>query len=255
MSAAQQHLTLAVESGTGGILLWVALPYVSLAVFVLGHIWRYRYDKFGWTTRSSQLHERRLLRIGSPLFHFGVLFVLLGHIGGLLVPESWTDAVGISEHTYHVLAVVVGTIAGVCTVGGLAILIYRRRTVGPVFSATTRNDKAMYLSLAVTIGLGLAATVAANIVGGGYNYRETISPWFRSIFYLQPDPDLMTGVPVLFQLHALSALLLFAAWPFTRLVHMLTAPLGYLTRPYIVYRSRDARLGSRAPHRGWERIR
>lgn len=255
MTASAQYLPLAVESGTGGILLWVVLPYISLAVFVLGHVWRYRYDKFGWTTRSSQLYERRLLRIGSPLFHFGILVVLLGHIGGLLVPESWTDAVGISEHTYHVVAVVLGTVAGVCTLGGLAILIYRRRTVGPVFSATTRNDKAMYLSLTATIALGLAATVAANIVGGGYNYRETISPWFRSIFYLQPDADLMTGTPVLFQLHALSALLLFAAWPFTRLVHMLTAPLGYLTRPYIVYRSRDTQLGSRAPHRGWERIR
>ncbi|AZM64068.1 MULTISPECIES: respiratory nitrate reductase subunit gamma [unclassified Streptomyces] len=255
MTASPQHVTLAVESGTGGILLWVVLPYISLAVFVLGHIWRYRYDKFGWTTRSSQLYERRLLRIGSPLFHFGILLVLIGHIGGLVVPESWTEAVGISEHTYHVLAVALGTAAGICTLGGLAILIYRRRTVGPVFSATTVNDKAMYLSLTVTIVLGLAATVAANLVGGGYNYRETISPWFRSIFYLQPDPDLMTGIPVLFQLHALSALLLFAAWPFTRLVHMLTAPLGYLTRPYIVYRSRDARLGTRAPHRGWERIR
>ncbi|GAA0630845.1 respiratory nitrate reductase subunit gamma [Streptomyces thermocarboxydovorans] len=242
------------ESGTGGILLWVALPYVSLAVFVLGHIWRYRYDKFGWTTRSSQLYENRLLRIGSPLFHFGILIVALGHVGGLLIPESWTEAVGISERTYHVLAVVLGTVAGVATVGGMAILIYRRRTVGPVFSATTRNDKAMYLALAVTIGLGLAATVAANIAGGGYNYRETVSPWFRSVFSLQPDPDLMTGIPVLFQLHALSALLLFAFWPFTRLVHMLTAPLGYLTRPYIVYRSRDTRLGTRAPRRGWDRV-
>ena len=254
MTAPAQPLTLAAEVGTGGILLWVVLPYVSLAVFVLGHIWRYRYDKFGWTTRSSQLYERRLLRIGSPLFHFGILVVLLGHIGGLVIPKSWTEAAGVSEHTYHIGAVVLGTIAGVATLGGLAILIYRRRTVGPVFSATTRNDKAMYVSLTVTIVLGLAATVAANVVGGGYDYRETISPWFRSIFYFQPDPDLMTGAPVLFQLHAISALLLFAAWPFTRLVHMLTAPLGYLTRPYIVYRSRDARLGARPPRRGWERV-
>ncbi|WP_128376455.1 respiratory nitrate reductase subunit gamma [Streptomyces cavernae] len=253
MTAPEQHVTVAVEAGTGGILLWVVLPYLALAVFVLGHIWRYRYDKFGWTTRSSQLYERRLLRIGSPLFHFGILVVLIGHIGGLVIPESWTEAAGIGEDAYHVAAVVLGTIAGVATVGGLAILIYRRRTVGPVFSATTVNDKAMYVSLTLTVGLGLAATVAANVVGGGYNYRETISPWFRSIFYLQPDPDLMTGTPILFQLHALSALLLFAFWPFTRLVHMLTAPLGYLTRPYIVYRSRDTRLGARTPRRGWER--
>ncbi|URN05880.1 respiratory nitrate reductase subunit gamma [Actinomadura madurae] len=243
------------DPGVAGILLWVVLPYVTLAVFVLGHIWRYRYDKFGWTTRSSQLYERRLLRIGSPLFHFGILVVLLGHVGGLVIPDGWTEAAGITEHMYHVVAVVLGTIAGFCTLAGLAILIYRRRTVGPVFSATTRNDKLMYAVLALTIVLGLAATVAANIVGGGYNYRETVSPWFRSIFYFQPDPDLMTGVPILFQLHALSALALFCVWPFTRLVHMLTAPLGYLTRPYIVYRSRDEQLGMHRPRRGWEQAR
>ncbi|MFI5963920.1 respiratory nitrate reductase subunit gamma [Streptomyces asoensis] len=253
MTAPAQPFTLAAQAGTVGVLLWTVLPYVSLAVFVLGHVWRYRYDKFGWTTRSSQLYERRLLRLGSPLFHFGVLMVLLGHIGGLVVPKSWTGAVGVSEHTYHIGATVLGTIAGVATLGGLAVLVYRRRTVGPVFSATTRNDKAMCVALSVTLVLGLSATVAANVVGGGYDYRETISPWFRSLFLLRPDPALMTGAPVLFRLHVISALLLFAAWPFTRLVHMLTAPLGYLTRPYIVYRSRDGRLGTRPPRRGWER--
>ncbi|MFE7856082.1 respiratory nitrate reductase subunit gamma [Streptomyces sp. NPDC057403] len=254
MTAPAPPLTLAAGTGTGAVLLWVALPYVALAVFVLGHVWRYRYDKFGWTTRSSQLYERRLLRIGSPLFHFGILVVLLGHIGGLVVPKSWTEAAGIGEDAYHASAVVLGTIAGVCTLGGLAILVYRRRTVGPVFSATTRNDKAMYVLLTATIVLGLSATVAANLVGGGYDYRETISLWFRGVFSLRPDPGRMTGAPVLFQLHAISAMLLFAAWPFTRLVHMLTAPLGYLTRPYIVYRSRDERLGARPPRRGWERV-
>ncbi|GAA2899123.1 respiratory nitrate reductase subunit gamma [Streptosporangium fragile] len=237
------------------VTLWVVAPYLALAVFVLGHIWRYRYDKFGWTTRSSQMYESRLLRIGSPLFHFGILVVLLGHIGGLVIPKSWTEAAGVSEEAYHVTAVVLGTVAGVATLGGLAILIYRRRTVGPVFTATTRNDKLMYAVLTLVIVLGLAATVAANVVGGGYDYRTTISPWFRSIFLLRPEGELMAGAPPLFQLHALSALLLFAIWPFTRLVHMLTAPIGYLTRPYIVYRSRDDRSGLRAPRRGWETTR
>lgn len=232
------------------VLLWVVLPYVALTVFVLGHVWRYRYDKFGWTTRSSQMYESRLLRVGSPLFHFGILVVALGHVGGLVIPKSWTEAVGVSEELYHLSAVVLGTIAGIATVGGLAILIYRRRTVGPVFTATTRNDKLMYAVLGLTIALGLAATVLANLTGGGYDYRTTISPWFRSIFYFQPEPALMAGAPPLFQLHALSALVLFAIWPFTRLVHMLTAPVGYLTRPYIVYRSRDE--GRPAAKRGWE---
>ena len=93
--------------------LFVIVPYICLTTFVVGHLWRYRYDKFGWTTRSSQLYENRLLRIGSPLFHFGMLGVVGGHVIGLLIPQSWTDAVGISEHAYHVVAVAGGLLAGV----------------------------------------------------------------------------------------------------------------------------------------------
>ena len=99
------------------VFLWVIVPYLCLATFVVGHCWRYRYDKFGWTTRSSQLYEDRLLRIGVPLFHFGMLGVVGGHVIGLLVPESWTDAVGVSTETYHVVAVGGGLLAGVMTAG------------------------------------------------------------------------------------------------------------------------------------------
>ena len=236
------------------VLLWVVVPYVAIAVFVGGHFWRYRYDKFGWTTRSSQLYERRLLRLGSPLFHFGILLVALGHIGGLLIPESWTEALGISETAYHAVAVSLGTIAGFCTLAGVAILIYRRRTVGPVFSATTRNDKTMYVLLIATIVLGLGTTVLGNLTGHPHDYRQTVSPWFRSIFYLHPDTELIVHAPIGFRLHVLAAWVLFAFWPFTRLVHVFSAPVGYLTRPYIVYRSRDTQLGTRAPRRGWERV-
>jgi nitrate reductase gamma subunit len=237
------------------IMLWVVVPYVAIVVFVVGHVWRYRYDKFGWTTRSSQLYENRLLRLGSPLFHFGILLVALGHVGGLLIPESWTEAVGISETTYHAVAVSLGVLAGVCTLAGAAILVYRRRTVGPVFSATTRNDKIMYVLLVGTIVLGLGTTVLGNLTDAPHNYRESVSPWFRSIFYFQPQPELMARAPLGFQLHALAAWVLFAFWPFSRLVHVFSMPLGYLTRPYIVYRSRDTQLGSRIPRRGWDRAR
>ncbi|NKQ57771.1 respiratory nitrate reductase subunit gamma [Amycolatopsis sp. K13G38] len=235
-------------------LLWVAVPYVSIAIFILGHVWRYRYDKFGWTTRSSQLYESRLLRLGSPLFHFGILVVALGHVGGLLIPQSWTNAIGISETAYHVGAVVLGTISGVCTLCGAALLIYRRRTVGPVFSATTRNDKIMYVLLIGTIVLGLGTTVLGNLTGHPHNYRETVAPWFRSIFYFDPATALIKAAPWGFQAHVLAAWVLFAFWPFSRLVHVFSMPLGYLTRPYIVYRSRDTQLGARAPRRGWERV-
>jgi nitrate reductase gamma subunit len=237
------------------IVLWVIIPYICIATFILGHVWRYRYDKFGWTTRSSQLYESRLLRIGSPLFHFGILLVLLGHIGGILIPESATKKIGVSEHTYHAIAVTIGTVSGVMTVTGLAILIYRRRTTGPVFSATTRNDKAMYVLLAATLLAGLATTVLGNLTGHPYDYRLGVAPYFRSVFYFHPDTDLIDSAPIGFQIHAMLAWVLFAAWPFTRLVHVFSAPLGYLTRPYIVYRSRDtSRLGTRATPRGWERV-
>ena len=80
-----------------GAVFWDIVPYVTIAILVVGTWWRYRYDKFGWTTRSSQLYESRLLRIGSPLFHFGILVVIFGHIIGLLIPESWTSALGLSQ--------------------------------------------------------------------------------------------------------------------------------------------------------------
>ncbi len=179
----------------------------------------------------------------------------VGHVVALLIPHGWSEAAGITEHTYRVTAVALGTVAGVCTLGGLAVLVCRRRTVGPVFSATTHNDKLMYVMLTLALVLGLTATADANIAGAGYDYRTTVSPWFRSIFSFRPDPALMSGLPLLSQLHVLSAPALFAVWPFTRLAHLLTAPLGYLTRPYIVYRSRDAQLGARPPRRGWERVR
>lgn len=241
---------------TVDILLWAVLPYVTIAVFVVGLLWRYRYDKFGWTTRSSQLYERKLMRIASPVFHFGILAVLVGHVVGLMIPESWTHALGISEGAYHSMAVGLGAVAGVCTLGGIALLVYRRRTVGPVFAATTKNDKTMYVFLVGTICLGLLTTiVGAGVIGDGHNYREDVSPWFRSIFLLNPQPELMAGAPLSFQVHAVAGLALFIIWPFTRLVHAFSVPLGYLTRPYVVYRDRGGRTaGSRPPRRGWEKV-
>ncbi len=234
--------------------LWVIVPYLCLATFVVGHMWRYRYDKFGWTTRSSQLYEDRLLRLGSPLFHFGMLGVVGGHVIGLLVPISWTEAVGVSDHLYHLVAVIGGLAAGIAAMLGMGILIYRRRTVGPVFSATTPMDKIMYAFLAAAIVLGMWNTILGASGVNHYNYREGVSIWYRSFLAFNPQPELMAEAPLGFQLHALVAFGLFALWPFTRLVHVFSAPIGYLTRPYVVYRSRDERMGSRAPKRGWERV-
>ena len=145
--------------------------------------------------------------------------------------------------------------AGAATLIGVALLIYRRRTSGPVFAATTKNDKTMYVFLVAAICLGILATMTgAGVLGDGYNYRETVSVWFRSIFLLQPQGELMADTPLAFQVHALAGMALFVIWPFTRLVHAFSAPVGYLFRPYIVYRTRSsASIGNRPPRRGWDR--
>ncbi len=240
------------------IVLWGILPYVMVVVIVGGSLWRYRYDQFGWTTRSSQLYESRLLRIGSPMFHFGLIFVVVGHVVGLLIPKEWTTAVGVSQEFYHFNALLVGSIAGFSTLAGLAILIYRRRRTGPVFMATTKNDKGMYIVLVASIVLGIWTTLASTFAADAhaYNYRETVSPWFRSLFILQPDIDSMAAAPTEFHLHTLVGMALFMLWPFTRLVHAFTAPFHYLFRPYIVYRSTDKRSspGSKARSRGWQPV-
>lgn len=237
------------------VFLWGVIPYLALLVLIGGTIWRYRYDKFGWTTRSSELYESRLLRIGSPLFHYGILAVILGHVIGLLIPESWTNAIGIDEHWYHIFAAYGGIVAAVATLVGVAILIYRRRTTGPVFAATTNNDKLMYLVLVSALVAGTYITVIGMIDpdGAGVNYRTTVSPWFRSIFILQPDIDAMAAAPLRFHVHVLIGMALFCLVPFTRLVHILTAPLHYFFRPYIVYRSRDVQKapGASPQSRAW----
>ncbi|MFJ6699444.1 respiratory nitrate reductase subunit gamma [Streptomyces sp. NPDC091272] len=236
-------------------LLWSALPYVVIALLIAGTVWRYRYDKFGWTTRSSQLYESRLLRVASPVFHYGILFVFAGHLMGLFVPTAWTAWAGLSEHNYHLVSLFGGTAAGVLTVLGIGLLLYRRRTNGPVFLATTRNDKLMYLVLLGAIVMGMWAKLTNSSVSSGYDYRETIAPWVRSIFVLQPDAAAMDGVPLTYQIHVVIGLTLIALIPFTRLIHMFSAPVQYLFRPYIVYRSRDqGQLGPRPDRRGWERI-
>lgn len=160
---------------TTDILLWGVLPYVVLLIFIGGTIWRYKYDQFGWTTRSSSLYEGKLLRIASPLFHFGILAVLIGHIVGLVIPKSWTDFAGVSEYMYHIMALTIGMFAGFGTLVGLALLIYRRRTTGPVFMATTNNDKMMYVLLVLALLAGIATTLISVFDNTVVNYRETVS--------------------------------------------------------------------------------
>ena len=240
------------------ILLWSVLPYIAISSFVIGLIWRFKYDKFNWTTRSSQIYEGKLLSIAGPLFHLGLFAVIGGHVVGLLVPQNFTDSLGLSHKAYHLGAVTMGGAAGIATLLGISLLIYRRRTTAMVFAQTTKNDKTMYIFLVSTLLAGSAATLSsAGVIGEEHNYRETVSPWVRSILTLSPNGELMMASPIAFRVHALVAMSLFIIWPFTRLVHSLSAPVGYLFRPSIVYRTRDGRgiAGNRKARQGWERIK
>ncbi|MFE3824821.1 respiratory nitrate reductase subunit gamma [Streptomyces sp. NPDC059092] len=227
------------------IALWGVLPYLTATLMIAGTAWRYRYDRFGFTTRSSQLHESRLLSTGGPLFHYGLLLVFAGHVIGLLIPESLTERAHIPEWLYHANAVLVGGAAGLATLTGLAILLHRRLRVPAVRAATSRSDRAVYPVLAAVLLAGLAAT-ATTLQPHPYDYRLGVSLWFRSLLTLDPDIPAMAHAPLAYQVHALLAMTLFALWPFSRLVHAFTAPVGYLVRPYVVYRSRGARTATAA---------
>ena len=229
-----------VATSRGAELLWVILPYVAVTTFIVGHIWRYRRDQFTWTTRSTQILEARWLKLGSPLFHFGLLAVIGGHVIGILIPQSFTDSLGISENTYRIFSATMGTLAGFAMLAGLAILIARRLLDARVAATTRTMDVAVMALLALMVATGMWNTVVENLINGGYNYRETVSPWFRGLFLLNPDPSLMTSatVPISYQIHAIGGWLVILVWPFTRLVHAWSVPLAYVWRRPIVYRSR-----------------
>jgi nitrate reductase gamma subunit len=219
------------------VFVWLVLPYVSVTIFLVGHWWRYRTDQFGWTSRSTQLLESRLLAWGSTLFHWGALAAIAGHVTGILVPASVTARLGISEDLYHHLSGIAGGIAGLVCLAGFGILAFRRSSVSRIRVTTTTTDVVVFVLLGALIVIGELLTLGHNVFGSGYDYRETVGPWFRHLWY-DPQPSLMADTPVGYQIHAALPWLLYAVWPFSRLVHVWSIPLQYIGRPYILYRSR-----------------
>ncbi|MFV9510103.1 respiratory nitrate reductase subunit gamma [Tepidibacillus sp. LV47] len=219
---------------------WVIFPYLMLAIFVIGHIYRYNTDQLGWTAKSSEFMEKNTLKWGSILFHVGILMVLGGHLVGLLIPKAWTEAVGISEEMYHASAIFGGGIAGLITFTGILILLFRRVNVKRVRLTSSFSDMLVAILLFIEIVMGMYNTLGYNLFVGGFDYRETLAPWLRGLLVFRPDPTLMIDVPLFFKLHTLFAFAIFGIWPFTRLVHVWSFPLEYLKRSTILYRSRNA---------------
>lgn len=220
---------------------WVSFPYIMLTMFVVGHIYRYNVDQFGWSARSSEFLEKKQLKWGSILFHYGIIFVFFGHVAGILIPKAVYDAVGITTEMYHFGALWIGGLAGIATIIGILLLMIRRFTVKRIFIHSTYRDILVLILLTLIIITGFVNTVWYTGRGVAFEYRETISPWFRSILLLNPMPELMRGAPLGFKIHIVSAILLFGIWPFTRLVHVWSLPLEYLNRRFVVYRAVFAR--------------
>ncbi|MEC1624340.1 respiratory nitrate reductase subunit gamma [Bacillus mojavensis] len=220
-----------------GQILWGVMPYIVLTIFIGGHIYRYQHDQFGWTAKSSELLEKKKLAAGSIFFHWGMLCVIGGHLMGILMPEALYTSIGISEHVYHKMAIGAGLPAGVAACTGLFILTYRRLFDKRIRKTSSPSDILILILLLFMMLTGVAATFL-NIDSRGFDYRTTIGPWFREIFLFRPDASLMESVPLWFKLHIMIGYIVFILWPFTRLVHVFSLPLKYLTRSYVVYRKR-----------------
>lgn len=218
--------------------LWIIYPYIIVITFLVGLYYRYQTDQFGWTAKSSEMLEKKKLRWGSNLFHIGIILVIFGHIGGLLIPKTWLEYVGISDHTYHTMAISLGGIAGVMTLVGCIILLYRRLADPRVRRTSSFGDMLSIILLTLIIVVGMIATLTNASGNSEFDYRETISPWIRGVLTFTPDGTLMNKVPFVFKLHVILGLSLFAVFPFTRLVHILSMPIKYLRRSYVLYRKR-----------------
>ncbi|MDW8544985.1 respiratory nitrate reductase subunit gamma [Staphylococcus pseudoxylosus] len=216
--------------------LWVIMPYLCIAIFFLGHLARFKFDKFSWTAKSSEFIEKKQLKWGSLMFHLGIIPVAMGHIVGLLMPASWLTAVGVSDHLYHIGAVYIGSVFGIITLIGMLLLTARRITKKNIRRLSSSSDIIVNFLLLAIVFMGCYATLVTNATIPSFDYRETISVWFRQLFIFSPDADLMLQVPLAFKMHILLGFIIMAFWPFTRLVHVWSVPLTYASRSYIIYR-------------------
>jgi nitrate reductase gamma subunit len=220
-------------------LLFGIYPYIALAVLAIGSVIRFDREPYSWRSGSSQLLRRKQLMVGSVLFHVGVLFIFFGHLIGLLTPIALFDALGISHGAKQLLAIIAGGIAGVAAIIGATLLIHRRFFDPRVRANSSFADNAIILILWVQLALGLATVP---ISAGHLDGHEMVKfmTWAQGIFTFQGDAaSHVADAHIIFKLHIFLGLTILLIFPFTRLVHMLSAPVRYLWRGgYQIVRSR-----------------
>lgn len=225
---------------TFNILLFGVYPYVAVAIAVIGAWARFDMAQYTWKAQSSQMLSNKNMRVASNLFHVGILFVLAGHFVGLLTPEAVYHHV-ISTQNKQLLAMVSGGFFGVLCFIGLSMLIYRRLTNERVKANTGFSDMLVLYVLLAQLSLGLISIpVSASHLDG--SVMVLLGNWAQSIVTLSPVDAAASiqSVNIIYKLHVFLGLSLFVLFPFTRLVHIVSAPVWYFGRRYQVVRQRRA---------------
>lgn len=205
-------------------------PYLCLTVFLVGSWLRFDREQYTWRSGSSQLLRRRQLIWGSNLFHVGILVIFMGHFVGLLTPIRLFEALGISHSLKQWMAIVVGGVAGVMCFIGLTLLVHRRLFDSRIRKTSSFGDIAVLLLLYVQLILGLSTIPISLGHLDGHEMVKFMS-WAQGIITLQPGVAAQVAdVHIIFKLHLLLGMTLFLVFPFTRLVHIWSAPVWYLGR-------------------------
>lgn len=214
-------------------------PYIAITVMVMASIARYERDPFTWKSKSSQLLRKRQFIAGSVLFHVGVLMIFAGHLVGLLTPIQIFDVMGISHGAKQVLAIVAGGVAGAMALVGGLLLLHRRLFDPRIRANSTLADTGIMVLLMAQLVLGLATILVSLQHLDGHEMVKFMD-WAQGIIYLRGGAaGYITDVHWLFKAHILLGLTIFLLFPFTRLVHIFSAPVRYLWRPgYQIVRSR-----------------
>lgn len=220
-------------------LLFGVYPYLAGAVFLLGSLARFERDQFTWKAHSSQMLNNKNMRLASNLFHVGILLLFVGHFVGLLTPSAVFHALGISAGAKQILAIVAGSIAGLMCFAGLTMLLQRRLTDPRVRANTSRMDFFILGLLYAQLILGLLTVPLSLMHLDGENMLNLMA-WAQNVVIFNPVAAVAaigeTGF--LFKLHIFLGLTIFLVFPFSRLVHIWSAPVTYVARPYQVVRQR-----------------
>jgi len=218
---------------------FVVYPYICLGVFLMGSLTRFDRDQYTWKSDSSQMLRARQLRIGSNLFHAGILFLFFGHLFGQLTPHSVYELV-MTASQKQLLAVVAGGIAGLVCFIGLSMLLHRRLFDPRIRLTSHRTDLAILIILWVQLALGLATLPTSLSHVSDPKTMIALATYLQGIATLRPDPSVIVGIQWHFIAHMLLGMTIFLLLPFSRLVHVWSgfATVAYLFRPYQLVRAR-----------------